>query len=118
MSLLERLHTLYNEIEIAKFYTIMLYNNYRCLPEILDLPSSLFYGSSLNACAKVPCISNYPLKFVCSSESDCSMSLCENTAEAEIIIQEVETLVHHDHIVTTGICIVSPSQRQVSRLRM
>ena len=113
VSLLERLQNSYTEIEEARSYSITLCNNYRCLPEILDLPSSIFYESSLKACAKVARLREYSLSFICSSESDSFLSLCENMVEARIIIQEVEALIYNDHIDTTGLCIMSPSQRQV-----
>ena len=112
-SLIERLYNLYSTIVSAKSCSVTLYNNYRCLPEMLELPSVLFYDSSLNPCAKVASIRNYPFSFICSSESEYPMSLCENRTEADIIIEEVESLIKNEHVDTTGMCIMSPSQRQV-----
>ncbi len=112
-SLLERLYNVYAKIEQAKSYSVTLCNNYRCLPEILDLSSVLFYESSLNACAKVARIRKYSLGFICSNESNHIVSLCENHTEADIIVSEVESLITNEHVDTTGMCIMSPSQRQV-----
>ena len=115
VSLLERLHKSYLEIELANHYTVVLRNNYRCLPEILDLSSNLFYDSTLTACAKVPRIKDYPLHFICSSESNHPSVLdsCEDPAEVNLIIDEVVNLIQQEYIDAT-ICIMSPSQRQVN----
>ena len=115
VSLLERLHKSYLEIELANHYTVVLRNNYRCLPEILDLSSSLFYDSTLTACAKVPRIKKYPLHFICLSESNhpAVLNSCEDLFEADIIIEEVVNLIQQDYVDAT-IRIMSPSQRQVN----
>ena len=101
------------KIQGAENYCVTLFNNYRCVPDLLDLPSSLFYNSSLNACAKVSCIRPYSLAFICSSLSEDFVSLCENETEAKIIMKEVDTLIHKSNVKASAICMMSSSQRQV-----
>lgn len=112
-SLMERLCEQYATIDQAKSYCITLCNNYRCLPEILELSSHLFYESSLVQCAKVPRIKEYGLHFISVDKSKTTPLDCEDVMEAEIIVKEAKNLIVNDYIDTTNICIMCCSQRQV-----
>lgn len=112
---MERLYEQYTGIDEAKSYCVTLSNNYRCLPEILQLSSDLFYKSSLVPCAKVPRIKEYALHFRSrEAVSVAALADCESIKEADIIVKEVEQLIFDDYIDTTNICIMCSSQRQVS----
>ena len=89
-----------------------LCNNYRCHADLLKLSSDLFYESSLKAYGKIaPCT----LRFICSSLDMNPASFCDNEIEAKIIIREVENLLHSNKKVdASSVCIMSPSQRQVT----
>jgi hypothetical protein len=87
-SLLERLHSLYSQGNlkaISKHYEAILLNSYRCLPEIVQLPGTLFY-QRLNIQAKNdirphPCW-EFPLQFVCTSVDEAP--LCKWTSEWDL----------------------------------
>ena len=102
------------KIARAKRYSVILRNNYRCASAILQLPSKLFYQSSLIPRARRTSIGRYPLGFICSSISREAMALCENELEAKIILQEVENIIIKNCVTPNRICIMSSSKRQVS----
>ncbi len=110
VSLLERLHHQYRQHHSDK-YTASLIRNYRCVPEILLLPSALYYESSL-LCEVPNCRDNwYPLQFICSSVEDICSSSDSSEAEAEVVVSEViKYLSSHQNC---KVCIASPSPAQV-----
>ena len=124
ISLLERLHKHYETLgEVSQQHSIPLLTNYRCHSGILTLPSSLFYGSTLQC--RVPEESahpdaQYPLVFVCSS-LDASVKCIRNDkdeAEARLLLQQVSKFIKNwprawGNMERSQICIMTPSANQV-----
>ena len=112
LSLLERLHRLYSKHRLlSDNYTASLIRNYRCVPEILMLPSNLYYESSLHCEVPNSKDSWYPLQFICSSVKDIDSSSDSSTEEAKIVFNEVKKYVNWHG--PCRVCIVSPSSTQV-----
>lgn len=123
-SLLERLHEEYQKIEEE---TTSLLTNYRSHSGLLMLPSSLFYGSTLQC--RVPDskshpLAQYPLVFVCSSIKQHSADNMESTdqIEAEVLVQQVQKYIADSWPSTVWgnkddspgkVCIMTPSPTQV-----
>ena len=125
LSLLERLHKRYETLgRVAQQHTVALLTNYRCHSGILLLPSSLFYGSTLQC--RVPEDSAhpdapYPLVFVCSSLDASVQSVNKDTdeSEARVLLQQVSRFVTNwprnwGRQDLSKICIMTPSTNQVS----
>lgn len=121
VSLLERLHAVYNEDGSAmETCTAALLTNYRCHSGILMLPSSLYYHSTLLCCADSPAhyLAPFPLMFVCSDVcQEIKSTSGVNKDEADILITEVAKYFKEwpknwsDK--DKRICIISPSANQV-----
>ena len=121
---MERLHKHYETLGgVSQQHSISLLTNYRCHSGILTLPSSLFYGSTLQC--RVPEESAhpdapYPLVFVCSS-LDASVQWIKNDtneAEARLLLQQVSKFVKNwprawGKVDQSQICIMTPSANQV-----
>lgn len=122
-SLLERLHNHYIELgEVAEKHLANLLTNYRCQSGILMLPSSLFYGSTLQCRTrdKPHPLATYPLHFVCTSlKLDKSNERSENALEATTLLNQVQKFVERWPEKQWGekdlarVCIMSPSPDQV-----
>ena len=123
-SLLERLHKHYETLgEVSQQHSISLLTNYRCHSGILMLPSSLFYGSTLQC--RVPEDSAhpdapYPLIFVCSSLDPSVKCIRNDTDEAEVrlLLQQVSKFIKNwprawGEADRSRICIMTPSANQV-----
>ena len=123
-SLLERLHKHYETLgEMSQQHSISLLTNYRCHSGILTLPSSLFYGSTLQC--RVPDESAhpdapYPLVFVCSSLDASIQSIRNDTNEIEArhLLQQVSKFIANwprawGNVDRSQICIMTPSANQV-----
>ena len=123
MSLLERLHNQYREVgEPAQKHMANLLTNYRSQSGILMLPSSLFYGSTLQCRTrdKPHPLAAYPLHFVCTSLKQIkSTSHSVDKLEAESLLKQVKRFVDKWPEKEWGtkdlakICIMSPSADQV-----
>ena len=124
-SLIERLHAHYNSDEmhsVTKDYNVSLLTNYRCHSAILMLPSSLFYGSTLQCRAEqMPHPSApFPIQFVCSSIRKITNNMQgRDDDEAKILLEQVANYVSswpHQLWGTKAlesVCIISPSADQV-----
>ena len=124
-SLLERLHTYYNSFEmksVAGNYLANLLTNYRCHSGILMLPSSLFYGSTLQYRSEQQShpLASFPLQFICSSLNSIYCNLrSKDEIEADILLEQVDKYVsswpHHlwGKRELESICIITPSADQV-----
>ena len=116
VSLLERLHRLYSHHRPqSDEYTASLIKNYRCVPEILMLPSNLYYESSLHCEVPNSKDSWYPLQFICSSVKDVDSSHDSCFEEADIVLNKVK-----EYMSWPGhgrASIVSPSPTQVRKQR-
>ena len=123
-SLLERLHKHYETLGgMSQQHSISLLTNYRCHSGILTLPSSLFYGSTLQC--RVPEESAhpdapYPLVFVCSSLDASIQSIRNDTNEIEArhLLQQVSKFITNwprawGNVDRSQICIMTPSANQV-----
>ena len=96
MSLLERLHTLYDKKENTSHLCFTLLTNYRCHPALLALPSYLFYESALiNSTLEEqsilhPNCNSFPLHFICSSldTSLDEVTGSTNSKEAGLLLDE------------------------------
>ena len=124
VSLLERLHGLYEKLEAARNHRAVLVTNYRCHPGILELAKKLFYKQPLNC--KIPNSSAhpdapYPLLFFCSSIDNKAQSHT-NKQEAEIALKLVATFAkrwpseHWGRQDLSQICFMSPTRSQVCGL--
>lgn len=126
LSLLERLHGLYNELRVAaRNHCVNLVTNYRCHPGILELAEKLFYKLPLNC--KIPKRSAhpdapYPLLFFCSSIDDKAQSNTTNKQEAEIALKLVAKFAKQWPTERWGrqdlsqICFMSPTRSQVGEV--
>ena len=122
-SLLERLHNHYIELgEVAEKHLANLLTNYRCQSGILMLPSSLFYGSTLQCRTrdKPHPLATYPLHFICTSlKLVKSNSHSENALEATTLLNQVQKFVERWPEKKWGakdlskVCIMSSSPDQV-----
>ena len=122
-SLLERLHGQYiNFGEPAEKHLANLLTNYRSHSGILMLPSSLFYGSTLQCRArdKPHPLAKYPLQFVCTSLKQVKSNAHSiDQLEAEILLKQVKTFVDKwpeklwEEKNLAKICIISSSADQV-----
>lgn len=108
--------------EPAQKHMANLLTNYRSQSGILMLPSSLFYGSTLQCRTrdKPHPLAAYPLHFVCTSLKQIkSNSQSENQLEANTILLHVKKFVDKwpDRMWgekdLTKVCIISPSADQV-----
>lgn len=121
VSLLERLHGLYDKADVLSRYSVTLLTNYRCHSGILMLPSSLYYHSTLQC--RVPDdsahpLAPFPLTFVCSDiKRDNWKTSGVNEGEAEALIQEVRRYFSKWPKKWSkgdkNVCIMSPSADQV-----
>ena len=124
-SLLERLHAYYNSDKMqskTSEYSVSLMANYRCHSAILMLPSSLFYGSTLQCRSEQMShpLAPFPLQFICSSIKKIRNNLQgRDDAEAQILLEQVTKFVSNwpDHLwgpkCLETVCIISPSADQV-----
>ena len=119
ISLLERLHNLYDKAKLPRFVTLL--TNYRCHNGILMLPSSLYYQSTLEC--RVPDdtahnLAPFPLIFVCSDITQHNEKTSGiNEVEADALIAEVRRYfskwpTHWDK--GDRICVMSSSADQVT----
>ena len=124
ISLLQRLHEQYQKIGED---TTSLLTNYRSHSGLLMLPSSLFYGSTLQC--RVPDskshpLAPYPLVFVCSSTKQYSAVNNKSTdqTEAEALVEQVKKYITDSWPTTVWgrqddppgkVCIMTPSPTQV-----
>jgi superfamily I DNA and/or RNA helicase/exoribonuclease R len=119
-SLLERIHKYYNEIgEISCSFSLL--SNYRSHSGIMMLPSSLFYGSTLqcNVNTGTHPDAPFPLVFVCSSIENISSANSNGTDEMEAmtLVNEVEKYIWNSWPEEWGqksseVCIMTPSATQ------
>ena len=125
MSLLERLLEHYEKLSGPDINHLRatLRTNYRCVKEILELPSSLFYQSKLIPAArgilphpKAP----YPLVFVCSSLQKVTKCVESDTSdiEARILIRKMIELLdpwprEWRYRCLEDVCVMAISRRQV-----
>ena len=119
ISLLERLLAAYSEAGGCNAnYIAHLTTNYRCHKDILELPSELFYGSSLHPMSSALMVpgTSYPLLFVCSSVADPRPSK-EDTYEyeAQLLIEQFRQFSRKgdSHDFKQGTCFMALSRRQV-----
>ena len=122
-SLLERLHNQYIELgELAEKHLASLLTNHRSQSGILMLPSSLFYGSTLQCRAKDKPhpLASYPLQFICTSLKQAKSNPHSiDRLEAETLLNQVTRFVSQWPEKLWGrkdlsrICIMSPSADQV-----
>ena len=124
ISLLQRLHEQYQNIGET---TNSLLTNYRSHSGLLMLPSSLFYGSTLQC--RVPDskshpLAPYPLVFVCSSiknSATCKIGSTDKT-EATVLVEQVKKYIADSWPTTVWgsqydppgkVCVMTPSPAQV-----
>ena len=122
-SLLERLHNHYIELgEAAEKHIASLLTNYRSQSGILMLPSSLFYGSTLQCRTRDQPhpLADFPLQFICTSLNNTeSNSQSEDQLEALTLLNQVRKFVDKWPEKKWGekdlakVCIMSPSADQV-----
>lgn len=100
-SLLERLHTAYNDESLADASTThcaTLLTNFRCHHAILSLPSYLFYDSSLITAAEAVTHlhpqATYPLYFICSDLSN-RKEVHDNKFEVTLLLQKMDKFVQN-----------------------
>ena len=116
VSLFERLHNQYERFGgSALNYVVSLKCNYHCHPDLLDLPSTLFYKSALVSKAVNEChpACSYPLKFICSSFNNDIPFNPENPYEASLILHEVNELLKYEGWHIEDVCIMAASLNQV-----
>lgn len=118
--MLERLLKAYTDADGCNAdYIAHLSTNYRCHKDILDLPSQVFYDSSLISMSTATTVPDapYPLLFLCSSIAD-PHPIKEDTNEYEAML-----LVDQFHQFSrkgdtpsfqSGTCFMALSRRQVS----
>ena len=91
-SLLERLLKDYQELgEVTKKYHVTLSVNYRCHPDIVSLLQPLFYPDKQIKCQPqlIECPNEPCLIFSCSNIRDEKVKASVNLREAEILHQEL-----------------------------
>ena len=125
ISLLERLHSHYMQIgDSAKKHVASLLTNHRSQSGILMLPSSLFYGSTLQCRTKDQPhpLAAYPLQFICTSLDNMkSYSFSTEYCEAVTLLNQVKKFVETwperrwGKKDLTKVCIMSSSADQVCR---
>ena len=119
VSLLERLLQAYKDAgETSSAYIAQICNNYRSHKDILELPSQLFYSSSLKSMSKAITHPDapYPLIFVCSSVADPQPVADDiNIKEAEILIGQFRQFCKNGDIQSFSreTCFMALSRRQV-----
>ena len=124
VSLLERLHGMYEKLEAARNHYVTLVTNYRCHPGILELAEKLFYKLPLNC--NIPNSSAhpdapYPLLFFCSSIDD-KVKTDMNKQEAEITLKLVAQFSKRwpserwGRMDLSQMCFMSPTRNQVCGL--
>lgn len=129
VSLLERLHGAYDKRDFfpaKKFRSLTLLTNHRCHSGILMLPSSLYYGSTLQCGKKNDKphhLTSFPLTFVCSDiEQSFGKVTGANENEANVLIREVQkyfkTWPKNWSRKDRRICIMSSSPDQVLPLTL
>ena len=117
VSLLERLLKSHGR-KLANFIA-HLSINHRCHEDILELPSKLFYGSSLIPMSSAVTVHDapYPLLFVCSSTAD-PCPIVEDTSdnEAKLLVEHFRQLSRKGDTRTfqRNTCFMALSRRQVS----
>lgn len=117
-SLLVRLHEYYSANSSSKVHLI---ENYRSYKEIVDIPSKLFYGSTLIARRTRPPGVGYPVHFygvLGSEEWSKDQPSYYNMAEVAELVERVEELVHNwpeawGEIRQSNICALAPYIAQV-----
>ena len=117
VSLFERLLKAYVG-KLAKFIA-HLPMNHRCHKDILELPSKLFYGSSLIPMSSAGTVFDapYPLLFLCSSTAGpCEILVDTSEDEAEVLINHFRWLSKKGDTRTfqRNTCFMASSRRQVS----
>ena len=125
MSLLERLHGLYNSRERnASHLCATLLTNHRCHPALLALPSYLFYESALiNSDSqdqpKLHPSTSFPLHFICSSlHTKLEVDDDTNPYEADLLLAEAAKYVKKwpsdwDDRYSQPVCIMATTANQV-----
>jgi superfamily I DNA and/or RNA helicase/exoribonuclease R len=133
VSLLERLHSLYNQENMKAYspsHCIALYVNFRCHHALLSLPSYLFYDSMLITAAEATQnlhpSAKYPLHFICSSLSNnVEVKHSSYEKEAMLLLDEAQKYISNWPRVQWGkyskealrrICIMSTTSYQKSLL--
>nr|XP_049704433.1 putative helicase mov-10-B.2 isoform X1 [Helicoverpa armigera] len=132
-SLMERLKKtcpLYSEIRNDPNYIVMLRNNFRSNPDIIEIPDRLFYKGQLRALAKEDRISNIDIlgekqhsravvfHGVLSKEQKIGKSPSYfNMLECEIVQLYVRRLVTVHNVAMQDIGIVTPYIRQVYQIK-
>ena len=118
-SLLERLQNDYKKAGgNHKDYIAHLRTNHRCHEDVLELPSQLFYNSSLlsrSTAGTFPC-APYPLVFVCSSVADPQPDeedISEDEAEILIGLFRQFSRKGDTRSFQEGTCFMALSRRQV-----
>ncbi|XP_026734612.1 putative helicase mov-10-B.2 [Trichoplusia ni] len=134
ISLMERLKKssspLYSDIRNDPNYVVMLRNNFRSNPDIIDIPDKLFYKGQLRALAKEDTISNIDIlgehphsravvfHGVLSKEQRIGKSPSFfNVMECEIVQLYVKRLVMVHNVLMQDIGIVTPYIRQVYQIK-
>ncbi|KAJ8724040.1 hypothetical protein PYW07_008020 [Mythimna separata] len=133
-SLMERLKTtcpLYSDARSDPNYIVMLRNNFRSNPDILEIPDKLFYKGQLRALAKEDTISSIDIlgesrqksravvfHGVLSKEQKIGKSPSFfNMMECEIVKRYVKSLVTMHNVPMQDIGIVTPYIRQVYHIK-
>ena len=124
-SLLERLYSTYKRLGQESYISILI-TNYRSHPDILEIPSALFYETPLilpdDREPPAPYLKyNHPLVFLCSSvdQAVCQIDDNINREEASILLDEASELAKNWPIAQWGqpdlsqACIISQSRPQV-----
>ena len=125
VSLLERLHGLYEKLrEAARNHCVTLVTNYRCHPGILELAEKLFYKLPLNCNIRNSSShpdAPYPLLFFCSSIDD-KVQTTMNRQEAEITLKLIAQFAKRwpsecwGRMDLSQMCFMSPTRSQVCEL--
>ncbi|KAF9414337.1 hypothetical protein HW555_007734 [Spodoptera exigua] len=132
-SLMERLkkdNSLYSDSRNDPNYVIMLRNNFRSHPDILEIPDKLFYKGQLRACSTEDPLSTTDIlgeketsraivfHGVLSKEERIGKSPSFfNTMECEMVLQYVKRLVQVHEVPMSDIGIVTPYIRQVYQIK-
>ncbi|XP_022817398.1 putative helicase mov-10-B.1 [Spodoptera litura] len=132
-SLMERLmktNDLYSDDEKKPDYVVMLRDNFRSHPDILEIPDKLFYKGQLRACAEKDPLSTIDVlgeketsraivfHGVLSKEEKMGKSPSYfNMMECEMVQQYVKRLVQVHNVSACDIGVVTPYIRQVYQIR-